>query len=159
MRSRGPAASDALTPLILLAWGIAVATIDLQRRRIPHALLLPVLVWAVAGLLLTGVGPLSQAPVATAAGLGIGLLLTVPGYLLGRVGGGDVKFAALIGALLGAPAAAAAFVLSGLLFGAQSLHAKLRGRQAALPMAPALAAGFIVTGPLVGLALTAGLLQ
>lgn len=80
-----------LTVLFLLA----VMIIDYKSHMIPNKLTIPVLV---AGLVIAGVNGVIV-PHVLAALLGFGLLL-VP-FMLGWVGGGDVKFLAALGALAG----------------------------------------------------------
>jgi prepilin peptidase CpaA len=83
------------------------AVIDLQTRRVPNVLTFGV---AALGLMLaaTGRGSVSL-PLAT-AGLVLGLLLMLPGHLIGATGAGDVKLFAAIGALLGPKTIAVAFI-------------------------------------------------
>src|SRR5687768_7509464 len=95
---------------VLLLLLLAAAWHDVRSRRIPNVL---VFGGAVAGLLLNtvlsremgGVGPLGSL-----SGLGIGLILLLPLYLLRAMGAGDVKLMAMTGTFLGAGGVLAAFI-------------------------------------------------
>ncbi|MGH9476487.1 MAG: prepilin peptidase [Terriglobales bacterium] len=79
----------------VLAAALAAAVWDLRWSRIPKWLTLPA---AAAGLIYHGFnGGLAGALVACGLGLGVGLVL----QQLGAVAGGDVKWLAALGALLG----------------------------------------------------------
>jgi len=77
---------------------IAVYT-DLRYRRIPNALLVP---FAVLGLAVQAIGFGWPGVADAAAGFGLGLVLLLPAYLAGGIGGGDVKLLATIGVIGGA---------------------------------------------------------
>ncbi len=80
----------------------AAAWHDIRSRRIPNALVFP---GAVLGVLSHALLPQEMGGlgvVASLAGLGVGLLLLLPLYLLRAMGGGDVKLMAMTGAFLGA---------------------------------------------------------
>lgn len=86
-------------PLAIVAAGAGTgAVIDLRVRRVPNALTVSLaalgVAVALAGLGRVGVG-------AALAGCLVGLLVMLPGYLLGATGGGDVKLLAAAGTLLG----------------------------------------------------------
>lgn len=139
--------------MLLLAWSAAVATNDCRYRRIPNALLWPMLLLIVAMLAVGGQGPLEQGLMATLSGAAVSLLLVGSAYLIGAVGAGDVKFAAVTGAILGPIGSGVALLISSLLLGLQSAVARARGGQQRQPMGPALAAGF---GAVIGLLVVAG---
>lgn len=83
------------------------AVIDVQARRIPNAVTLAT---ATTGLALAVMG-LTEVSVASASlGFAMGLLLTLPGYLLGSTGAGDVKLFAALGTILGAERVLSAFL-------------------------------------------------
>lgn len=87
-----------VVPAIVISLGLVACAFDIRTRRIPNAL---TLFAAVAGLLYhlatSGVGGVQLA----AAGWIVGLLLLLPLFALGGMGGGDVKLLAAIGAWLG----------------------------------------------------------
>jgi prepilin peptidase CpaA len=66
---------------------------------------------------------------AALGGFAVGLLLMLPGHLIGATGAGDVKLFAAIGTLLGPVGIAVAFVYTALLGGALALAVAVhRGR-------------------------------
>ncbi|EPC02462.1 hypothetical protein L861_08800 [Litchfieldella anticariensis FP35 = DSM 16096] len=82
--------------VLLLIWSAAVW--DLRQRRIPNVL---VMAGAAIGILLQGLLAGSGGILATISGLAVGLVILLPGYLLGMTGAGDVKLMAAVGTLLG----------------------------------------------------------
>jgi prepilin peptidase CpaA len=87
-----------MIPAIVVSISLVACVFDVRTRRIPNVLTLSA---AVAGLLYhlatSGVGGLQTA----AAGWILGLLLLLPYFALGGMGGGDVKLVAALGAWLG----------------------------------------------------------
>ncbi len=94
------------------------ALVDLRTRRVPNAL---TAVLAVAGVLLAALGASGLSVAASLAGCAIGLLLMLPGHLIGATGAGDVKLFAAAGALLGPAHIATAFVYTALAGGGLAL--------------------------------------
>jgi prepilin peptidase CpaA len=142
----------AVSVLVLLLTAAVVT--DLRMRRIPNRLLL---LGAGAAALLHLVGAVSpalstarEAVVHALVGMAIGALWLLPGHLLGRLGGGDVKLLAVAGALLG-PAGAAMAGLYAMALGGPWLlwwlwrmrrhSTKGAARPRRAPYAPAIAAG------------------
>ena len=102
----------------LLAFLVAAVTIDGKTRRIPNALTLPImgaaLVWHFAD---AGASGLMFSLGGLAAGLG---LMLVP-FLMGGLGGGDVKMLAAVGAVKGAWFVFTAFLCMGVAGGLMGL--------------------------------------
>ena len=98
---------DAILVAAVAGSGGVSAVIDLRTRRVPNPLTLGVAVIgvALAALQLTGVSLTGAL-----AGLAVGLLLMLPGHVLGATGAGDVKLFAAIGTLLGPTRIGVAFV-------------------------------------------------
>jgi len=90
--------TETLVLVIVAAATCAAAAIDLRTRRIPNAFTLPL---ALGGVLLAAAGWGTVGVGAALAGWAVGLLLMLPGYLIGATGGGDVKLFAAVGAFLG----------------------------------------------------------
>lgn len=136
----------------LLTWTLVIVAWDGRYRRIPNVLLLLVLIPSTLALLVNGQGLLGAGAVASFTGMALSALL-LPGYALGQMGAGDVKFSACLGFLLGGWAALEALLLAALLLGALALGWRLLApQQARLPAAAALAGGFmihLVTGPVL----------
>ncbi len=96
--------------------GAASALIDLRTRRVPNPLTLGI---AVTGLALAATRWSGLSVTSAALGLAVGILLMLPAYVFGAMGGGDLKLFAALGTLLGPAATVAAFlytlILGGLL--------------------------------------------
>jgi prepilin peptidase CpaA len=83
----------------VLAIGVIVATVvDLRTRRIPNVLTGTM---AASGLALAAFGFSKFSIGAALLGCVIGLVLMLPGHVLGATGAGDVKLMAAVGSLLG----------------------------------------------------------
>jgi prepilin peptidase CpaA len=121
--------SDILPLVVVAAAAITAAAIDLRIRRVPNVL--------TAGIALVGLGiaamGLGRVGIWLAlAGCLVGLALMLPGYLIGAMGGGDVKLLAAVGTLLGPGATLRAFVASAIAGGLIAIFvAWRRGRFAA----------------------------
>ena len=88
-----------------LAVLVVLSAIDLRWRLLPNAIVLPTTALVLAGQIALAPGNAVQWPAASA---GAGALLLVPALVRpGAVGMGDVKLAAMIGAMLGAEVLAA----------------------------------------------------
>jgi prepilin peptidase CpaA len=87
--------TGAICLLILLA--IAVTT-DIKSHRIPNILLFPVL--ALSLMRQGGTGGVDGF-LASLAGLGLGLAILMPFYVMGGMGAGDVKLLGVVGSFLG----------------------------------------------------------
>ncbi|MGE4292482.1 MAG: prepilin peptidase [Desulfovibrio sp.] len=113
-----------LAVFVLAALGASVFT-DLREQRIPNSLTLSI---ALFGILFHSVGSLAFGPdngaygaLFALAGLGAGLVLMLPPYLFGVMGGGDVKLMAAIGACLGWRVTVDAFLFASLAGGVYAL--------------------------------------
>ena len=83
----------------VLAVGLIVATVvDLRTRRIPNVLTGTM---AATGLALAAFGFTSSRLARPCSDAVIGLVLMLPGHVLGATGAGDVKLMAAVGSLLG----------------------------------------------------------
>lgn len=85
----------------LLLLLLAAAWLDLRSRRIPNVLVFP---GAVAGVMSNALLPQEMGGLGvfdSLGGLGVGLLLLLPLYLLRAMAAGDVKLMAMTGAFLG----------------------------------------------------------
>ena len=105
--------------------GTAVA-VDLRSRRVPNILTLGV---AVIGLTLATMKVTRVTPVEGALGCAVGLLLMLPGHLIGATGAGDVKLLAAFGTLLGPGRTAFAFVYTALAGGVLALIVAMNRRR------------------------------
>lgn len=92
--------------------------VDLRSRRIPNVLTGGL---AAAGLGLAALGAAPVTPALAAAGLVVGLLVMLPGHLLGATGGGDVKLMGAVGTLLGPGPVIWAFLFTSLAGGVLAL--------------------------------------
>lgn len=106
--------------------GGASALVDLRTRRVPNPLTLGI---AALGVLLAGIGAGAVSLPAAFAGLGLGLLIMLPGHLVGATGAGDAKLFAALGTLLGPSGVVAAFVYTAIVGGVLALVVALCRRQ------------------------------
>ena len=123
--------SDALSLAIVLAGTTAGAAVDLRTGRVPNGLTLSLasVGMAMAALGLGGVG------VAGAfGGCLVGLLLMLPGHVLGATGGGDVKLLAAAGTVLGPTNTLWAFIFTMLAGAVLALVVAARRRRLALTL-------------------------
>jgi prepilin peptidase CpaA len=95
--------------------GVLGSAVDLRTRRVPNALTFSV---AGAGLALAATGHWPVSLPSAALGLAIGLVMMLPGHVIGATGAGDVKLFAAIGTLLGPKAIALAFLYTAVAGGA-----------------------------------------
>lgn len=133
--------------LSLAAWALWLAWYDQRHHRIPNLALIVPAVVAIGLWLNNGHGPFMQSGLDAVVGLATCGLLLLPAYLSGRIGGGDLKLALLIGALLGPIAGFAALLLAALLLGVMAL---IQRKAREVPAGPALLGGLmgVVTAPL-----------
>lgn len=96
-----------IVAVAIAASGGASAIVDLRSRRVPNPI--------TAGTALIGIGlaafhATELSVTAALAGLVVGLLLMMPGHLVGATGAGDVKLFAAFGTLLGPAGIGVAFI-------------------------------------------------
>jgi prepilin peptidase CpaA len=130
-----------MATLFVLSTGLAAAVVtDVRTRRIPNWL-----TGAIAGAgfgLACGGGTVT--PLQAALGLLAGLLLMMPGHVIGATGAGDVKLMAAVGAVVGPEMVLRAFLYSAVAGGVFAIAvAARRGRLAATLQG----AGRLVTSP------------
>jgi len=107
--------------VLALGLGAAVFT-DVRTRRIPNWL-----TGAIAGAafgLAFGGGPVT--PVRALLGLLVGLVLMLPGHVIGATGAGDVKLMAAVGAVVGPDVIFRAFLYSAVAGGVLAIAVALR---------------------------------
>jgi prepilin peptidase CpaA len=115
--------SASVATICLAVWVLVAVVFDLRWRRVPNELVLSGMALALGlhGLALSqGARPLAgEAAWSAVVGLGVGLALMLPLYLLRAMGGGDVKLMAMVGAFVGTTgvvnAAVYTFLAGGLL--------------------------------------------
>jgi prepilin peptidase CpaA len=119
------APSDAVVVTAVAGSGGVSAIVDLWSRRVPNPLTLGV---AAMGLTLAALGRSGVSPMAALGGLALGLLLMLPGHVIGATGAGDVKLLAAFGTLLGPRGIVVAFVYAALAGGILALIVARRRR-------------------------------
>jgi prepilin peptidase CpaA len=106
--------------VLFLCLCLVIVIYDFLFRRVPNSVLLSALFVHIGYMLILGHGiggiDVSQSLV----GAGVGLLIFIPLYALRAMGAGDVKFIAVLGALLGLKYLAIAWLIGSVLAG---LHA------------------------------------
>lgn len=102
--------------VVLVMWLGLCAWQDLHQRRVSNWLTFGGLGCALAYLLLTGTSWLGNPPIEVAIALVLALLLSVPGYYLGRLGGADVKVLAVLALACTAEQLLITIATAGLLF-------------------------------------------
>jgi prepilin peptidase CpaA len=133
----------------LAIWAAAIALKDWRSHRVPNAALLLLLVPAVLALVVNGRGLLNVAVVPSLIGFFIAGGVLLPGYAMGKMGAGDVKFAACMGLLLGPLAAFQVLLMFAITLGLLSAaiwayHRKVPGKgKQRIAAAPALALAFV----------------
>jgi prepilin peptidase CpaA len=100
-----------MAPTIVLALGLAAAVVtDVRTRRIPN--------WLTGAIAAGGFGIAcgggSVTPAHAALGLLAGLILMMPGHMVGATGAGDVKLMASVGAVVGPGMVLRAFLFTAL---------------------------------------------
>lgn len=119
-----------LIPVVLVATCGAAVWFDLRENRIPNALTLGALALALA-LRAAGAGGFVDG----LAGAGVAFAIALPFFLVGGLGGGDVKFLAAAGALVGLERVFTALFLTAVVGGAMGILVMLRKRAVSQTMA------------------------
>ena len=148
--------------LVLLLWLGLCAEQDVRERQISNTLTLGVAACALVWLFATGHTWIGSEPADAALALALVMLLTLPGYILGRLGAGDVKLLGalalatdqwyLLGTFIGAGVAVLVWMFSRRRLWSL-LNQKVKNRLRQLqeeasikqPFAPYLLAGFLLT--------------
>jgi prepilin peptidase CpaA len=117
--------SNALVVTAIAGIGGASVLVDLWSRRVPNKLTLGA---AAFGVMLAVLGLSGLTPMTAFGGIVVGLLLMLPGHLIGGTGGGDVKLLAALGTLLGPSGIAVAFLYSAIAGGALALIVAMHRR-------------------------------
>lgn len=139
----------ALISGLLSLWALVIAGTDVRQLRVPNSLLLLVFVPAILIQSLNGTGLLGTTLLEALIGMGLGLALGLPGYLVRQFGAGDVKYLAVLGLLCGSRGILAILLAAALVLGLMSivvvLHARIRKRKPGrMPAAIALSSGFLL---------------
>lgn len=114
-------------PTLALVAGLVTATvIDIRSRRIPNALTAAMAIVGL-GLAMTGTSGITVG--ASLTGLLLGLLLMLPGHLLGATGAGDLKLMAAVGAIVGPGLVFSAFICTCLAGGVLAVGVATRRRR------------------------------
>ncbi|PYQ84778.1 MAG: prepilin peptidase [Acidobacteria bacterium] len=127
-----PRTFDPILVSAVAGCGTSGAAIDLWVRRVPNPLTLGIVA---LGLVLAATHGTGTGIGGALAGLGVGLLLMLPGYVIGATGGGDVKLLAALGTLLGPSAVVMAFFYSAIAGGALAVLVALWRRRLRTTMA------------------------
>lgn len=96
-------------------WAMFVAYSDVTERRIPNYLAFGAALVCLFVLAWNGQAPLGGNPLSVVGGLGLALLLTLPGYLTNRLGAGDVKMLLAVATMGGHALVLQTFVIGALL--------------------------------------------
>lgn len=108
----------------MVAIGVgSAAVIDLKTRRVPNALTITL---AACGFGAAASGLSGLTVGAALSGFALGLVLMLPGHILGATGAGDVKLFAALGALVGPRPIATAFVYTVIAGGALALGVAIK---------------------------------
>jgi prepilin peptidase CpaA len=102
------------------------AAIDLWTRRVPNPLTVLI---AATGIVLAATGVSGLSVGASFAGFALGILLMLPGHVIGATGAGDVKLFAAVGALIGPALILTAFIDTAIAGGAFALVIAIRRRR------------------------------
>jgi prepilin peptidase CpaA len=123
---------DPIVIAAVAASGGVSALVDLRTRRVPNPLTVGI---ALTGVALALVHVSSVSLPGALAGFAVGLLLMLPGHIIGATGAGDVKLFAALGTLLGPKGIFVAFIYTALAGGVMAVCVALTRRRLGLTMA------------------------
>jgi len=132
--------------LVLISLAVVAAGIDFKHKIIPDILTLP---WTVVGLLIGAFSGGIQgvfSRVLGVVGCG-GLVFLIAIISRGGMGGGDVKFMALVGSFLGVPGGLTSFVIAciiGAVVGVSLMALGIKSRKDEIPFGPFISLGAIM---------------
>ena len=113
--------------VVTVAGGAGASTIlDLRTRRIPNWLTLSL---TACGLTLAALQVSGLSLFGALAGFGLGLVLMLPGHVVGATGAGDVKLFAAMGTVLGPSGIAVAFFYTTIVGGVLALVVAINRRR------------------------------
>jgi prepilin peptidase CpaA len=117
---------NSIAPLVVLALGLGTAVvIDVRSRRIPN--------WLTAGIAAAGFGIAcgggQVTPMQATLGMAIGLLLMLPGHVIGATGAGDVKLMAAVGSVVGTGSILSVFLYTAVAGGALAVAVAVKRGQ------------------------------
>ena len=115
--------SDPIVVSAVAGGGASSAVVDLYTRRIPNPLTLGI---AIAGVMLAAVGSGPLTMTQAVMGFVLGLVLMLPGHVIGATGAGDVKLFAALGTLLGPKGIVIAFMYTAMAGGALAILVALQ---------------------------------
>jgi len=115
-----------MAPILVLALGLGTAVVtDVRTRRIPN--------WLTGSMAAAGfgiaVGGGQVTPMQAALGMLIGLLLMLPGHVIGATGAGDVKLMAAVGAVVGTSSILRVFLYTAVAGGVLAVLIAVRRRR------------------------------
>lgn len=132
---------------LILSWLAACALCDWRTRRIPNWLTFSGLLVATLNLALTQTTLTGGTVLAGLGGLAMAALLTLPGFILGRLGAGDVKLLAGLGLATSAGSVLVTFVAAALCLPLAALVRRALPAAVSVdhewPFGPALLAGYV----------------
>jgi Flp pilus assembly protein protease CpaA len=121
-----PTISEAIVVATVAAGGGASAVVDLYTRRVPNPLTIGI---AAVGVTMAATHVSGVSVAGAFAGFALGLLLMLPGHVIGATGAGDVKLFAAVGTLLGPSRIGMAFLYTAMAGGALAMVIALQRRR------------------------------
>ena len=118
--------SNLLVVTAVAAVTAIAAVVDIRTRRVPNWLTFGA---AAFGIAMATVRPDGVGVAGAFEGLLVGLLLMLPGHVIGKTGAGDVKLLAALGTLLGPKAIVMAFLYSAVAGGGLAMLVAIQRRR------------------------------